>query len=270
MFKKRKKTRGKKTTRKASSIATEPSSSSSSSSSVSSSDFQQSILAATRAEQAERTKRRTASVVVVSGDGQASVKRRRVGTNILLTKQHEAANSNKLGDDQHLKDFISQRMGKTESTTNEEASTTTTTTTTTSEGQVTTAPEKEMDPYDLLRRQSSKHLTAEQGGVSEIAGSGVAGIGIYEVDLPDHVKKKSAAATDLAIAKAKSQKSQRSALSGLKLPSSFSGNFVASGHLLRRGDVVTMPDGSHLQPKNPQLTRATDFKAMKQFKVRGF
>jgi hypothetical protein len=269
MFKKRKKTRGKKTTRKASSIATEPSSSSSSSSSVSSSDFQQSILAATRAEQAERTKRRTASVVVVSGDGQASVKRRRVGTNILLTKQHEAANSNKLGDDQHLKDFISQRMGKTESTTNEEASTTTTTTTT-SEGQVTTAPEKEMDPYDLLRRQSSKHLTAEQGGVSEIAGSGVAGIGIYEVDLPDHVKKKSAAATDLAIAKAKSQKSQRSALSGLKLPSSFSGNFVASGHLLRRGDVVTMPDGSHLQPKNPQLTRATDFKAMKQFKVRGF
>lgn len=254
MFKKRK---SRTKTKKTSSILDEPITTTTTADSItdstSSSTLQCSILAATRAEQAERTKRRSSSTVIVSGDGQAQVKRRRVTTSTLLTKQHEAAVKKDPKEDKHLTEYIAQRMGKEMESSSSSSSSS------------STNEPKEEDPYDLLKR-GAKHLTAEQGGQSEIAGSGMAGIGIYEVDLPADTVEQNKAATKQAEAISKLNKGHYSRLAGLKLPSSFSGNFVASGHLINRGVCVTMPDGSHLKSKKANKTRATDFKMMKDFR----
>ena len=242
--------------------------------------LQPSILAATRAEQAERTKRRAAAVIVGSADGNVSVKRRRV-TETMLTQQQKQEQEQQSGgggggqndgeEDEHMKEFIAQRMGKSSDGSSHEgglsssSSSSSSTSTETDTGKKSS--EQELDPYGLLRRQNT-HLTAEQGGASEQSGAGIAGIGIYEVDLPDVVKKRNAIETEKAIEAFKVENSYQSALAGLKLPNSFSGNFVASGHLLHRGDAVTMADGTKLKPKNAGAVRATDFKMMKHFKIK--
>lgn len=257
MFKKRNKK--KRPTKKTSSIQDETEEEARASS------LQPSILEATRAEQMERTKRRGAQSVVVSGDGQPNIKRRRGPTKSLLTQQQEQQQLLHQQDDtekdKHMEEYIAQRMGSSTSSSTSSSSTSSTTNDATIE--------QTLDPYGLLRREKT-HLTAEQGGVSGIAGSGIAGIGIYEVELPDDVKKRNAEKTLQAVVLAKNSHKNSDTLAGLNLPCSFSGNFIKSQHLLYRGDAVTAADGSRIPSKHQSgsggFNRATDFKALKKFK----
>jgi hypothetical protein len=219
--------------------------------------LQSSVLAATRAEQQERgknrNKRRATSVVVVSGDGSINHRKRRKDN----TNQPPIIPAAENDTDTYLEEFIAERMQEHKGTT------------TTTKKNVP-SEDQELDPYGLLRRKAT-HLTAEQGGVSDIAGSGIGGIGIYEVELPEDDKKMKAKLTEEAIKKASEiNHSETSALAGLNLPMSFSGNFIKSQGLLYRGDAVSGPDGSIIVSKNQTYEnsskRATDFKAFKNFK----
>jgi len=255
MFKKRSK---KRTTKKTSSIHQETEEEAQASS------LQPSILEATRAEQAERTKRRAATVVVVSGDGQPNIKRRRVPSKIQPKVQQNDADT-----DKHMEEYIAQRMGGDGASATGSSSSSSSSSSTTATASITALEKEALDPYGLLRRKST-HLTAEQGGVSDLAGSGIGGIGIYEVELPDAIKKINAEKTLQAIQQASidSQSHTTTALAGLNLPSSFSGNFIKSQNLLYRGDAVTGPDGTRIVSSTHQFSskRATDFKALKHFK----
>ena len=184
-----------------------------------------SLLSAMRVEQGQRKKRRAVILAGVSAYDELSrtSSRKKCGAAHQLDGDEEK--------DEDLQAYIAERIDDLTSGASTAATTTTTANNNDDEGEA----------YEILRRKT-KSLSAAAGGASDIAGSGIAGIGIFEVSLPESERIRNEKATKAALAAALSQ-SKTSRAYESELPTSFSGNFVRSGKLMHRQSAIRQADG---------------------------
>lgn len=211
------------------------------------------LLEATRAEQEERKKRR---VAIYAGNSSmlSEVKRRRSNKLVLSKVGANLPLGNDESVDKDMDDFIAAHMmpacsnpsGSHGKDSNEDGS-----------SDVST------EAYAILRRQK-KTLATEAGGASDIAGSGIAGIGIFEVNLSDDERRRNAKATAEALASAMSE-SQLQSSTPANLPSSFSGNFVSRGKMMTRQPAVRLADGNVSNLGFSRTDRPRDRESLRNF-----
>lgn len=218
------------------------------------------VLAATRAEQIERKKRRSAITAGTSGFEDS--KRRRRAKKVLGNSQADRILlDDDTQEDSDMKAYIAERMKSTlgKASINQSQK---------SESDLAYRGEPEIeDAYEILRRQK-KTLAAEAGGASDIAGSGIAGIGIFEVSLPESERKRNIEATAAAVASALSASHSNSATGSIgdSLPSSLSGNYVKQGKLMYRQSAVHMADGKIATRGLSAVDKPRDREVMQKFR----
>eukprot|EP00946_MAST-07B_sp_MAST-7B-sp1_P003278 g3278.t1 len=197
------------------------------------------LLAATRAEQEERKRRRVA-IHAGTSSTVGDTKRKR-SSKLMLSNAGAVLSANgDESDDKDMRDFIAARMASSDVNPLKSPGKSSD-----ADGNGRSAAcnsDMSSDAYAILRRQK-KTLAAEAGGASDIAGSGIAGIGIFEVNLSDDERLRNVKATAEALASAMSDPQPQSRAL-VNLPASFSGNFVSRGKMMLRQPAVRMADGN--------------------------
>ena len=221
------------------------------------------LLAATRAEQGERKKRRTAiraGASALVGDAKPRRSNKKVLGSVSATADLDD------NEDKDMQAFIAERIGSAVGNLpkkleiNGADGSTAISASSSASGDLDV-----VEAYEILRRQT-KTLAAEAGGASDIAGSGIAGIGIFEVSLPDSERQRNAQATAAAVASAMAGAQSQSSGAFASLPASYSGNFVKTGKLMYRQPAVRMADGKISSRGMSSTDKPRDRESLRNFR----